>query len=335
MKNNKVLIITFSYDNPCVNLVSENIQENGFIPVRFDTDLFPEKSNFEVISRKGELLSYVTQDGKRTDLRQARSVWYRRSRIGESLREQMDRKLLSPVIHESQMMVWAGINSLPAFHLDHYISHRILENKLYQLTVAERCGMKVPPNLYTNSRSAFDQFYKSHKGTVITKMFSSFAIYEEGTEQVVFTTKLEKKHLKQMEGLQVSPMSFQKNIQKKRELRVTIVGRKIFAAAVDSQKLATAQTDWRVEGAALVQDWYPYDLPADLAKSLLKLMDIFQLNYGAIDIIETPKGEFYYLETNSGGEYFWLDHLFDHAISKALADLLCGKIKGRQAKFYL
>jgi glutathione synthase/RimK-type ligase-like ATP-grasp enzyme len=334
MNRKKVLIITYSQDNPCVGMVSGEIKKLGLEPVLFNTDLFPEKSSIEVSSRKGELQTFINQGKQRINGQQVKSVWYRRSRIGESLRGQMKQALLSPVLQESQMMMWAAINSLPVFHLDHYMLHRILENKLYQLTVAEKCGLKIPPNLYTNSRTAFNQFYKAQNQTVITKMFSSFAIYENNEEQVVFTTKLEKKHLKEMGSLQVSPMSFQKNIAKKRELRITIVGKKIFTAAVDSQKLPGAQTDWRVEGEALVKHWYPYPLPVAIEKKLLRLMDTFQLNYGAIDIIETPRGEFYYLETNSGGEYFWLDHLFDHGISKAIAGLLCGKEKGRQAKFY-
>ncbi len=334
MNKNKVLIITFSNDNPCVGIVSDEIRKQGCEPVSFNTDLFPEKSTIEVSALKGELVPFITQGKQRTDLRQLRSVWYRRSRIGESLRGQMAAAHMSPVLQESQLMVSAAIHALPVFQLDHYLLHRLMENKLYQLSVAQRCGLNIPPNLYTNSKQAFQQFYKSNKENVITKMFSSFAIYENNTEQVVFTTKLEKKHLKQMGGLQVSPMSFQKNIAKKRELRVTIVGKKVFTAAVDSQKLDTAKTDWRVEGAALVTHWYPYQLPKDMERKLLKMMDMFQLNYGAIDIIETPRGEFYYLETNSGGEYFWLDHLFDHGISMAIAQLLCGKEKGRQMKLY-
>ena len=332
--NNKVMIITFSQDNSCVDMVSEQIKSYGMEPVRFNTDLFPEKASLEVSSRNGRLFSFLTQNNKRINLQQLHSVWYRRSRIGESLQGKIHSNLINPLIQESQMIMWAGINSLPVFHLDHYLLHRILENKLYQLTVAERCGLKIPPNLYSNSRKAFDQFYAAQKQDVITKMFSSFAIYEDGKENVVFTTKIEKKHLKEMKTLQVSPMSFQKNIAKKRELRITIVGKKIFIAAIDSQKMPVAKTDWRVAGEALMNDWYPWSLPAEVEKKLLKLMDIFQLNYGAIDIIETPGGAFYYLETNSGGEYFWLDHLFDHGISKAIAGLLCGKIKGRQAKIY-
>lgn len=332
--NKKVLIITFSNDNKCVEIVADLIKKNGMSPIRLNTDLFPERASFEVSSRKGELCSFLLQNNKRINLQQLHAVWYRRSRIGESLKEKIAPRFLSPVIQESQMILWAGINSLPVFHLDPYLLHRVLENKLYQLTVAERCGLMIPPNLYTNSRSAFDRFYKAQKQSVITKMFSSFAIYEHGNEQVVFTTKIEKKHLKEMKSLQVSPMSFQKNIPKKRELRVTVVGKQIFTAAIDSQKIPTAQTDWRVEGEALLNAWYRYDLPAGIGKKLLKLMDTFHLNYGAIDIIETPDGKFYYLETNSGGEYFWLDHLFDYGISKSIADLLCGKSKGRQAKFY-
>ncbi len=38
-------------------------------------------------------------------------------------------------------------------------------------------------------------------------------------------------------------------------------------------------------------------------------MDIYHINYGAIDIIVTPEQEYYFLEINAAGEYLWLDRL--------------------------
>ena len=62
-------------------------------------------------------------------------------------------------------------------------------------------------------------------------------------------------------------------------------------------------------------------------------MDLYQLNYGAFDFIETPEGEYYFLEVNAGGEFCWLDDLFDQQICRALADTLLGYLPQRSSRF--
>ena len=96
-----------------------------------------------------------------------------------------------------------------------------------------------------------------------------------------------------------------------------------------------AQYDWRKEGEALLFDWYEYDIPTKLKKQILKLMDLYQLNYGAMDFIETPDGKLHFLEVNSGGEYMWLDLLFKGKISEAIANVLIGNVKRREKLFPL
>ena len=107
------------------------------------------------------------------------------------------------------------------------------------------------------------------------------------------------------------------------ELRTTIVGHRVFTAAVDSQSLSGSTYDWRKEGRALVKNWQSYDLPEDIERKLLKLMAYFGLNYGAIDIIVTPDGRHVFLEVNPVGEFFWLEIYPPHyQISQAIAEVL-------------
>ena len=113
------------------------------------------------------------------------------------------------------------------------------------------------------------------------------------------------------------------------ELRITIVGDEVFAFAIDSQKTENAKLDWRKEGRTLIADWIPYELPLDIKEKLLQMMDIYQINYGAIDIIVTPEDEYYFLEINSAGEFFWLDRLIDGAISEQIANVLLGNVYRR------
>ena len=60
-------------------------------------------------------------------------------------------------------------------------------------------------------------------------------------------------------------------------------------------------------------------------------MDAYGLNYGAIDLILTPEGEYYFLEVNAAGEFFWLDKCCNHAISRQIAAVLLGQAERRNS----
>jgi glutathione synthase/RimK-type ligase-like ATP-grasp enzyme len=118
-------------------------------------------------------------------------------------------------------------------------------------------------------------------------------------------------------------MTFQENIPKALELRITIVGKQLFTAAINSQQLEGATYDWRKEGRALHQQWQAYDLPQIIEKQLLELMTYFGLNYGAIDMIVTPDERYIFLEINPVGEFFWLELYPPHfPISQAITEIL-------------
>ena len=112
-------------------------------------------------------------------------------------------------------------------------------------------------------------------------------------------------------------------------MRITIVGEEVYAFAIDSQKLDNAKLDWRREGVKLLKDWVPYDLPVEIKEKLLQMMDVYGINYGAADIIVTPEDEYFFLEINSAGEFYWLDMLIDGEISTQIAKVLLGKANRR------
>jgi hypothetical protein len=183
----------------------------------------------------------------------------------------------------------------------------------------------------TNAPEAVRAFAASCPGGVVTKMMSSFAVYEQGREQVVFTTPLDARQLEDLEGLDLCPMTFQERLTKAVELRVTVVGERVMAAAIDSQALPRAREDWRREGVALLESWRHYTLPAPLQAQVLALMDALRLNYGALDFIVTPEGRHVFLEVNPVGEFMWLMRHPGLPVDEALADVLRGSAARRLA----
>jgi len=317
-----VLIITHSQDNESIPLVIKAIEEQGGKAFRFDTDRFPTEVKLDVQYGKGTERLILTSEQEKLDLREVSAVWYRRIWIGGRIPTTMDAQLRDASIKESRATVQGMIASLKGFHLDAVPNIRRADNKQLQLQVARELGLDTPRTLITNNPEAVREFAKECEEGMITKMLSSFAIYEEGKEKVVFTNPVAPEDLENLDGLRFCPMTFQEKVPKALELRTIIVGKRVFTASIDSQSSEGARNDWRRRGVALLEDWKPYNLPQAVEEKLLKLMEHFGLNYGALDLILTPDGRHVFLEVNPVGEFFWLERCPGLPISKAIANIL-------------
>jgi len=322
-----ILIVTHSNDNEAPRAVRRALEARGERVYRFDSDLFPTRIQLSLDEAGEGRLS--GPDGVLA-LSEVSAVWYRRNATGAGIPKDLDEQLRKPSVEESRRLVFGMMTALGVFQLDALEVVRRAEHKPLQLKLARALGMEVPRTLMTNDPEAVRAFAASCPGGVVTKMMSSFAVYDErGREQVVFTTPLEARELEDLEGLDLCPMTFQERLAKAVELRVTVVGEKVMAAAIDSQALPKAREDWRREGAALIDAWKAYTLPAPLQAQVLRLMDALGLNYGAFDFIVTPEGRHVFLEVNPAGEFMWLMRNPGLPVDEALADVLSGRAARR------
>lgn len=322
-----VLIITHSEDNESVPMVAEAVRERGGRAFRFDTDRFP--SEISLVARYGprgaERLT-LAAGAEEVDLSEVTALWHRRLNVAGRLPREMDRQLLAASVGEARATVKGLLSALEVFRLDAEEDIRRAGHKQLQLRLARQLGLDTPRTLITNDPAAVRDFAAACPSGMMTKMMSSFAVYDAaGREQVVFTNEVAPGDLEDLGGLRLCPMTFQERVEKALELRVTVVGRKVFAASIDSQASARAAHDWRRDGLGLVGAWESYELPREAEAALLRLMDAFGLNYGAADFILTPDGRHVFLEVNPSGEFFWLEHSPGLPISAALADLLLGR----------
>jgi MvdD family ATP-grasp ribosomal peptide maturase len=318
-----VLIITRSDDNESVQMVVQAIERKGGEAIRFDTDRYPTETRLTAYYGAGddERLTLTNNQGE-FNLREVTAVWHRRLNYGAQLPNTLDRQLRNASLGETRAAAQGMLASLKAFRMDALQRIRHAENKQLQLQVARELGLDCPRTLTTNEPSAVRAFAETCEGRLVTKMLSSFAVYEEGRELVVFTNPLKPEDLEDLSGLSLCPMTFQEQIPKALELRATVVGTRIMTASIDSQASARAAHDWRRDGLRMIEDWQPYQLPLEVEEKILRLMDYFVLNYGAIDIIVTPDGRHVFLEVNPVGEFFWLERHPGLPIADAIADVL-------------
>jgi glutathione synthase/RimK-type ligase-like ATP-grasp enzyme len=317
----RVLIVTRSDDNDCVEWLRDALKRRGAEGIRLDTDRYPSAVQLSTSLQGKKTRRTLCLDGRRHDLSGLTSLWYRRFFAGGALPESLG-DLREPSVEESRRTLYGSIAAMGCFELDPLRCVRAADAKELQLHRARAFGLEVPRTLFTNDPREVRRFLAACGGELITKMQNSFAVYRGGRELVVYTTRLTAKDLAGLEGLEHCPMTFQELLPKKVELRATVVGKRVFTAAIDSQQSERAKVDWRKDGLGLIASWVPYALPRPVERALLKLTKSFGLNYAAADFIVTPKGKHVFLELNAGGEFFWLQRTPGLPIVEALADVL-------------
>jgi glutathione synthase/RimK-type ligase-like ATP-grasp enzyme len=158
---------------------------------------------------------------------------------------------------------------------------------------------------------------------MVAKLLRPVSIGMDADSGFVHTSVVTKKDLDEGDLLRHSPMVFQERISKACELRVAIVGDKLFVGSIDTGNSSRGQVDWRLASPDEAR-WKRGQIPDQVATAIKALMSRLGLVYGAVDLIRTPDGDYVFLEVNPGGEWGMLERDLNYPISEAIADALLG-----------
>ena len=81
-----------------------------------------------------------------------------------------------------------------------------------------------------------------------------------------------------------------------------------------------AAIDWRRDYSCLT--YQIHQLPTSIEQACVRLVEVFNLQFSAIDLIVTPEGEYVFLEQNGNGQWLWLERETGQPMTEALIDLL-------------
>ena len=190
------------------------------------------------------------------------------------------------------------------------------EHKAVQLATAKRIGFSVPRTAITNHASGINAVAQGDQ-TVAIKGLETVLVRQDELETFGYTSLLETKDAEQA-PLASAPLVAQQALKEKLDLRVTVVGDRVFCSSVTLQGLAI-QGDWRLakEGASFQR----YEIPVDIQTKCVQLTQTLGLVFGAIDLA-LQDGTYYFLEINPTGEWAWLVDSSNLPIDRAIADKL-------------
>jgi glutathione synthase/RimK-type ligase-like ATP-grasp enzyme len=188
--------------------------------------------------------------------------------------------------------------------------------KLLQLRLAREVGLAIPRTLVTSDPDEARRFLDRPGATV----FKTFSCTHEVWRETRLVGPAEREAL---DSVRLAPVIFQEYVAADADLRVTVVGERVFAAAIHS-----AETDYPVDfrmslGQARVE---AVELPGDVEARLLELMRRLGICYGAFDLRRTPAGEHVFLEVNTAGEFLFVEERTGQPIAEAVAGWLAAPV---------
>jgi len=307
------------------DVVIRCLRNEGAHVVRFNTEEFPQDIKLVLDGTEHGFSGRIAATGYDLDAKRLTSVWYRRPEPSLAINQFSDQQVKRFVSNECQAALANLYELTECFWVSRPDMIRKARHKLYQAEVARRLGFKLPRTMVTNVPAEAERFYHQCRGQVVIKSLSGTQlVYDKGQLAAAFglyTTKVPAASIRDIESVRLCPVFLQEYVPKQLEIRTTVVGRRVFSAAIDSQSHPLAVDDWkRADYTELPH--YPYELPQALERLSTDLVEALGLAFGAIDLIVTPKGEFIFVEINPNGQWLWIEEVTGQPISHALAKLL-------------
>jgi hypothetical protein len=211
--------------------------------------------------------------------------------------------------------------------------------RIYQLKLAREVGLEVPATLITTDRAEFKEFTARFPDGAAGKRVGDFNLLRTEprprVRRALYTKRLRASGLTETELKAVSlcPCHLEEYIPKASELRLYVVGSRMFSAEIFSQDDPVTRVDWRRYPARVAADgtreidtdrWRcrRARVPQAIREKILRLVRKLRLQYSAIDLIKTPSGRIVFLEANFGGVYAWIEDITGLGISDGIAEML-------------
>jgi glutathione synthase/RimK-type ligase-like ATP-grasp enzyme len=321
-----ILVITAKRDSH-IGAVARYFDEAGVPWVRLNTEDLATNVQLTIspAEAKGTLL--VRDSGKTINIEDVGAVWYRKpdpvSTTHFSTLEPAAREYVDAEFGELLLNLYSLLQHTP--WINNPFTTRIAHRKMLQLRTATRVGFRTPRTIITNNPETALAFAESLPGDVAVKSLGAITVTAptdggEAMQYGLFTRRVTLAELQTVKDtIRYLPTAFQEFIEKQYELRITVVGSRIFACRIESRGDDLTADDFRFDTTGLRHS--PHECP-ELEGRLLAYMQEFAITFGCFDIMVTKAGDPVFLECNVNGQWQWVENMTGLPIGRAIAQEL-------------
>jgi glutathione synthase/RimK-type ligase-like ATP-grasp enzyme len=197
------------------------------------------------------------------------------------------------------------------------------ENKFVQLQACKEVGLNFPEAVSTNDAGEVKKLI-DRCGRVVFKTFSQhmWDVPELAHLLAVDVKVLDKHSELPEEAIAVCPGIYQRFIEKVYDIRVTVIGNRLFPISI---RRATGDTyvDWRPNIHSTETIVEEVSLPGDLAERIYRFMSRLGLVFGCLDLVVDADNNVYVLEVNQAGQFLFVEEQVPHLpIMQAMTEML-------------
>ena len=309
-----ILIVSTPTDNHATAVMGE-LDAMGTPHAMLNLAEFPRAIAFswELESNGSVTRCTFSSGGAPIELHKTTSVWWRRPQpleLHPEMGDPVNQRFAYRECHEALAGAWLTTDT---FWMNDPAADEKACSKLYQLRTANACGLRVPETCVTSKPDTVRALFERQRSNIVYKAFSAC---EEAWRE---TRKITSDELDMIDNVRFAPVIFQEFIPAVADLRITIVGDRMFAADIrtPSNKYAF---DYRMSMDSA--EFHAVDLPTSVESVLHDLMERLGIIYGAVDMRLTPDGEYVFLEVNPSGQWDFVEERTGQPIARAVAERL-------------
>lgn len=296
--------------------VIDRLDSLGESIFRFNTDLLVGGYSVSLSLSDESASSRIVVDGRELDTKCVSVAWFQQPWAWPTP--------ASPIEEARQSSHAATVNTVLSLVQADWLNSPNLailaSNKPRQIFLARQIGLPVPVTLITNEASAVRDFVQKHPHSVAKSAAPQWILTEQG-DFAAYTQKVESTWLDSDESIAFAPIVYQEFHARRRDVRVVVVGSKVFPVEYVSDGI---RSEYDVRKVANIE-CQPCDLPSSMIAGLKKLMQEFGIQFCSADFIESTDGHVYFIDLNVTGSWWWVDDAYSGAVTEAISSYLISR----------
>lgn len=317
-----ILVVTRPPDLHAV-VIAEALRRKGANVTLWQTADYPGRASESVHVQGGfpGSASCILVTGSDLPTETVHSVWHRRPawKVDEESLHPADVEFADLQCRVFRTGLW-DVAYPTAFWVNRPGAARRANTKIVQQRAALEVGLLTPDTLYSNDPGEIRLFIHSCGGQAVYKPLWPLPWKRENVAWYPLTTVVDENSLTGDGPLRNSPGIYQALIPKRFEVRLTVMGRSLFGAKIDSQNTKHGRLDWRRAYDEL--QITPLCIPEDIGGRCIGLLRLLGLTFGCFDFIVSPTGDWVFLEVNQMGQFLFLERMAGLPMVDAFSEFL-------------